>query len=68
MKNKDCKGCIMSRYNNETYCTYYLLRKTTECPCITCLVKVMCDRLCIPRRYIGEERVAEVSLANRDHI
>ncbi len=63
-----CKGCLMSRYNNERYCTYYLMSKTKECPCTTCLVKVMCGRLCTSRSSYREERVPEVSLANRDHI
>ncbi len=44
------------------------MSKTKECPCTTCLVKVMCGRLCTSRSSYREERVPEVSLANRDHI
>lgn len=68
MKNEDCKGCTLSRYNNETYCTYYLMDKTAECPCLTCLVKVTCDRLCDKRRLIKGLPVAEVVLIERSHL
>jgi hypothetical protein len=50
-----CKGCIAYCYNvntKEYYCSHgikprYLFNTTIEfCPCISCLIKPMCSRIC----------------------
>lgn len=48
-----CKGCwIYEHYNGG--CVHYKAiinegtSKEIKCPCITCLVKMMCERTCLP--------------------
>ena len=52
MNNMDklCKGCILHEeylegINDSRTCIGYL-SKDIECPCISCLVKVMCKTVC----------------------
>ena len=42
-----CEGClslIQSKY--DSYCSYSKYNDSGECPCCTCIVKVMCNDLC----------------------
>lgn len=41
--NEICKGCLM---HENGVCSGYK-KNTIACPCITCLVKVMCTNSCI---------------------
>ena len=51
-KGNICKGCYL--YEKYGPCTYYTVivneGKPNEaiCPCSTCLVKMICDRTCLP--------------------
>ena len=42
MKREDCEGCITSNKNGK--CIWF--DKDLTCPCINCLVKVMCLNEC----------------------
>jgi hypothetical protein len=42
MKKEDCKGCIIMRI--DTSCSWF--KEPLTCPCIDCLVKVMCRTSC----------------------
>lgn len=46
IKSKDlCKGCRFDR----TFCYFLNTNKKSLCPCINCLVKVMCKEVCCLR-------------------
>jgi hypothetical protein len=43
--NKECEGCRATCKNFKS--SYYSIYKIVECPCISCIVKVMCESICI---------------------
>ena len=47
-----CKGCIMTRVGG-SYCAYVDHNREEECPCIDCLVKVMCNDVCYKRKFVS---------------
>ncbi len=45
-----CKGCKVDEievYNLTCRLLYYRLSKAYRCPCRTCLVKMMCEEMCV---------------------
>lgn len=51
MINKECKGCgFVYRY-----CSFANANITEECPCINCLVKIICREFCNERVQAREE-------------
>lgn len=63
MEEKDCKGCLLyndflkSRSKNiQSYCDIYdlSLENHKPCPCINCIVKVVCKNYCIKVKQFRE--------------
>jgi len=49
MTNGECKGCKTYNMIDSKSCALGVLpciSKTEQCPCRTCLVKVVCDKTC----------------------
>lgn len=51
--NNECKGCSLSREDGKMGLCFapphFIKDKTNEeynCPCLNCLIKVMCDKIC----------------------
>ena len=50
MKKDDrCRGCRSAIL----FCTFYSMKHIHECPCINCLVKVVCKTYC--GNYVNEK-------------
>lgn len=49
-KKQECEGCKQYRYEmiGAIFCKFPLEKDGHECPCLTCLVKGMCDDWCQP--------------------
>ena len=45
----DCKGCGIAKY---VICSFNRYSLEHECPCIDCLVKVMCNKTCDYRQEV----------------
>ena len=45
MKVENCKGC-RTFMNTYVKCSPMLANKSSECPCITCLIKGVCNMAC----------------------
>lgn len=48
-----CKGCATGTRYNELYnsqCSFQMMDLETTCPCIDCLIKVMCKEICKARK------------------
>ena len=55
-KERDCKGCRL----NESACTYVVYKITDKCPCMNCLVKIMCNNeFCVIRFKILKENLEQ---------
>jgi hypothetical protein len=62
--NIECIGCRLNDANKTIipYCHLREVLKVTKCPCILCLVKSMCNKLCSKRNdaalriYILDEK------------
>ena len=44
MSDENCDGCVMIK--DKGWCTIVANKKDNDCPCRTCLVKVMCENAC----------------------
>lgn len=44
---KECRGCRIS--SKSTFCCFKLAQSQKKCPCIECLVKVVCKKECLKR-------------------
>ena len=62
--HEECRGCMMIQ--QDTVCLTLSQFKTSNhtynCPCQTCLIKVMCERTCdIYREYTNIISMSEIS-------
>ena len=44
--NKLCRGCRFSKLRDTSLCLIVRARSEKKCPCINCLVKVICNKNC----------------------
>lgn len=45
--NDICDGCVVTR--GVGYCLTHVIENGENCPCVNCLIKVMCSRACEDR-------------------
>jgi len=60
-----CKGCVAYDNLESKSCKIYISGKSKECPCITCIVKVMCNKACEP--YYHLRRIVNKQLYKHHH-
>lgn len=52
MHDESCDGCIM--FVDKEWCTLVMTENNINCPCRSCLIKVMCRVACEEyERYVG---------------
>lgn len=42
--HEDCKGCRLTRNQIQVNCAYQDSHIAEQCPCLSCLVKAMCNK------------------------
>jgi len=46
MEKEHCKGCLL--HDEYDLCVVIPTFDNEECPCLTCLIKMICQKMCLP--------------------
>ncbi len=62
---KHCKGCYAYTRTERSPCSISGYNKKGECPCTTCIIKVMCNKTCDDFFWFQERTEDECRYAER---
>lgn len=51
-KGDICEGCSFDNGNHMNQCMIKNKEKDKDCPCINCLIKIMCGNVCLPYHHL----------------